>query len=135
MSKIYLLDTSALIAHHRRETGWNRIQSLLEDQEALFLLAAPSLTEFSRKLHDLGATEEDAARRALSYRELFSEVVPIDGDIAMKAFALQCGTPGRLPLVDALIAAAAAARDATFVHRDAHFGAIPEKMLRQEILG
>jgi predicted nucleic acid-binding protein len=35
-------------------------------------------------------------------------------------------TPRRLPLVDALIAAAALSRDATLVHRDEHMRALPE---------
>ena len=34
----YLLDTSALLAHHRRETGWETVQALFETDEAEILL-------------------------------------------------------------------------------------------------
>jgi len=40
----------------------------------------------------------------------------------------------RLPLVDALIAAAAQAKEAILVHRDAHMRAIPSSLIDQQDL-
>jgi len=46
----------------------------------------------------------------------------------------ECATD-RLPTIDSLIAATAAAHNAVLVHRDPHFTAIPAEMLKQEFLG
>jgi predicted nucleic acid-binding protein len=43
-------------------------------------------------------------------------------------------TPERLPMVDALIAAAAQSRDACLVHRDDHMAAIPADLVQQRRL-
>jgi predicted nucleic acid-binding protein len=45
--------------------------------------------------------------------------------IARESHRLQQATPGRLPLVDALIAACAASRKEVLVHRDSHMRSIP----------
>ena len=55
--------------------------------------------------------------------------------MALAAFAMGCRTPRRLPLVDALMAAVAQARNALLVHRDEHMRAIPPELLRQNDLG
>ena len=61
----YLLDTTALLAHYRQELGWEAVQALLEDTAAEITLASPSIAEFSRRMHDLGADD-----RAVSYTHL-----------------------------------------------------------------
>ena len=43
----------------------------------------------------------------------------------------RCGLPERLPLIDALISAAARFRSAKLVHRDAHMRAIPPEEIEQ----
>lgn len=50
----YLLDTSALLAHYRQESGWETVQALFEDDMAELIIAAITLTEFGRRLRDLG---------------------------------------------------------------------------------
>lgn len=121
----YLLDTSALLAHHRGEPGSETIQAMLEDASATILLASVTLAEFARRLHALGADDSEVQADLSAYESLADEIVAIDAEIAQLAYALGRATPVRLPLIDALIAAAAKRAGATLVHRDPHFDAIP----------
>lgn len=52
----------------------------------------------------------------------------------MAAFDMGRRTPARLPLVDALIAAAAQSRDAVLLHRDPNFTTIPKAQVKQRML-
>jgi len=130
----YLLDTSALLAHHRQESGWETVQAIFETDEAEIIIACVSLTEFGRRLRDLGAPEVVVGQTLASYQLLCTEVAPVDTAVALAAFAIGCRTPRRLPLVDALIAAVAQARNALLVHRDEHMRAIPPELLHQDDL-
>lgn len=131
----YLLDTSALLAHYRQEAGWEAVQALFEDEASELNIAAVTVTDFGRRLRELGQ-DEDAIRDALvSYQLLFSGVIAIDAAVDQTAFEIGCHTPRRLPLVDALIAAAAADRGAILVHRDEHMRALPEELVTQQELG
>jgi predicted nucleic acid-binding protein len=131
MPRRFLLDTSALLAHFRRESGWDLVQSLFEEADAELLAASVTLTEFARRLRELGATVVEARQRAEEYRELLDEVVVVDEKIAFSAFDIGCATAARLPLADALIAAAARERSACLVHRDRHMAPIPADLLEQ----
>ncbi len=130
----YLLDTSAILAHYRQEAGWNEVQALFESDEAELFMASVSLTEFGRRVRDLGAAEPECEAALTLYQLLFSEVVAVDTAVALAAFAIACRTPERLPLVDALIAAAAQAREAVLIHRDGHIRSIPLDVVRQREL-
>jgi len=130
----YLFDTSALLAHHRQESGWEAVQAIFEADEAEVIIARISLTEFGRRLSDLGAPEEVVQETPANYRLLCTEVAPVDAATAMAAFVIGCHTPRRLPLVDALIATVAQVRDAVLVHRDEHMRAIPSALLKQSDL-
>jgi predicted nucleic acid-binding protein len=130
----YLLDTSALLAHYRQETGWDEVQGLFEDDEAELMIASLSLTEFGRRLRELGAADSAVERVLSEYELLFNDVVALDTAVATAAFVIGCRTPRRLPLADALIAAAAQARDAVLVHRDEHMRPIPAELVRQREL-
>ena len=55
----------------------------------------------------------------------------MDAAVAMAAFEISYRTPHRLPLVDALIAAAAQVRGACLVHRDRHMTSIPAEIVSQ----
>lgn len=127
----YLLDTSALLAHYRQEAGWEKVQALFENDEAELLIASISLTEFGRRLRELGATETEVEESLNSYQLLFSEVAPVDVTMARAAFVLGCHTVRRLPLVDALIAAVAQVKIAVLVHRDEHMRSIPTTAVEQ----
>ena len=103
---LYLFDTSALLAHYRRESGWQQVQAIFDDDAADILLASVTLTEFARRLRELGASDAEARQTAEDYRLLVNDVVAIDDRLAFAAFDLARATPKRLPLVDSLIAAA-----------------------------
>jgi predicted nucleic acid-binding protein len=128
---IYLLDTSALLAHHRQEPGWEQVQAIFTEDGAEVVIASVTLTEFARRMRELGASETEIRAILADYQMLFSAVVPVDGAVAWAAFELGCRTPERLPLVDALIAAAARLRGACLVHRDEHMAAIPAERVQQ----
>ncbi len=130
----YLLDTSALLAHYRQEDGWQEVQALFETDEADLIAASVSLTEFGRRLRELGANETEAEEVLSAYQLLFTEIASVDVAVARAAFVLGCRTPRRLPLVDALIAAVAQARAAVLVHRDEHMRSIPPELVHQQDL-
>lgn len=102
---------------------------MLEGSDSEVLAASPSLTEFARRLRELGATVEEARRTVEDYCELLDEIVPIEERVAFTAFAIGCEVAMRLPLVDALIAAAARERGACLVHRDHHMASIPANVV------
>lgn len=122
----YLLDTSALLAHYRQEAGWEQVQALFEQEDATLFLCVLSLTEFGRRLFDLGAHPPMVAETLAAYRVLFDGLINVDEETAHKALEIARATPVRLPLIDSLIAAAAALSGATLVHHDQHFNAVPQ---------
>ena len=131
---IYLLDTSALLAHYRGESGAQRVQELFDGDENSILIASISITEFSRRMVDLGAVEHEIDAAMMAYGRLFAEVVTIDHHIAKAAFLLGQRASSRLPLADSLIAGAAASSKAVLVHRDPHFESLAKELLLQEML-
>lgn len=130
----YLLDTSALLAHFRKESGWQGAHTVFEAPDTEIYLASPSLTEFARRLLALGFSPAITDEVIATYRLLVNDVVAIDESIAMSAIVLGRATPSRLPLADALIAAAAKSRGAILLHRDGHFSAIPGDLVEQQML-
>ncbi|WP_374686055.1 type II toxin-antitoxin system VapC family toxin [Promineifilum sp.] len=130
----YLLDTSALLAHYRQESGWEEVQALFEDSEAEIMIACPTLTEFARRLHALGADDATILETLENYSLLFTNTFSVDRTVALAAYAIGRETPQRLPLIDALIAATARVNEATLVHRDPHMATIPMAAVRQQAL-
>ena len=118
-----LFDTSVLIAFFLKETGWQRVLALLQDESIVVLIASVSVTEFARRLHFLNQSASQIQFFMLEMRALITEVVVIDEAIAEFAFELYRATPERLPTLDSLIAAAASSKGAVLVHRDKHFNA------------
>lgn len=129
-----VLDTSALLAHHRDEKGSDRVQSLFGNSDIELLIASVTLTEFGRRMFELGASLEEINKTLADYQHLLDGVVPIDGDIALNALSLATQASKRIPLVDSLIAAVACQKQATLVHRDQHFESIPKSLLKNETL-
>lgn len=127
----FLLDTSALLAHHRKEPGWPRVQALFEEGDSEILTASLCLTEMARRLRALGATKEEARLTAEAYGELLDEIVPVDARVAFTAFDIGCEAESRLPFAGSLIAAAARERRACLVHRDRHMASIPGSVVEQ----
>ena len=124
-----LLDTSAMLLHYFREPGGDRVQDLLAGDANRILIASICITELARRLAALGRGVDEARSTSLSYASLAEQVIPVDTAVAVRAFELSSVARQRLPLVDALIAACASVADATLVHRDAHFRAIPADLL------
>jgi predicted nucleic acid-binding protein len=126
-----LLDTSALLVHFFKEPGGDRVQELLADEKNDILVASVSITEFARRLVVSGYGVDEARSTSLSYASLAERVVPVDTAAAVRAFELSSLSRERIPLVDALIAACASLGEATLVHRDAHFRAMPGELLQR----
>ncbi len=125
----YLLDTSALLAHYRQEAGWQSVQALFEQEDTTLYISVLSLPEFGRRLYDLGASDEEVNETLTAYCALFDELLDVNERVAHKALQIARATPDRLPLIDALIAAASALAQATLVHRDRHLSVVPDTIL------
>jgi len=126
----YLLDTSAVVAHYRKEAGHARVQALFDNDDAVLWLAAPSLLELDACFREIGI-EAAVRRKAVDdYAGHLVQIVAIDERVARRAVDIRDAATGRLPSMDALIAACAAVRGAVLVHRDGHFDAIPETVLQ-----
>lgn len=130
----YLLDTSALLVHFRKEAGWERVKAIFDEADASISIASVTLTELARRLVALGFGAEVAIEITDSYRMLLNSVVAVDEPIARTAFELGLKTPERLPMIDALIAASAQSRELVLVHRDRHLAAIPRELVLQLVL-
>lgn len=129
-----LLDTSALLSHFRGETGATRVQELFEDDNIQIAIASITITEFSRRMVELGAGRGEINQTLDSYGRMLAEIIPVDAPIATLAFELGLRSSTRLPLADALTAATAAHRNAMLIHRDPHFSALPQDAVQQEKL-
>ena len=75
-------------------------------------MASVTLTEFARRLFELGAPDEEVWQVLADYEMTVSAVISVDAAIAKAAVEVTRQTPQRLPLVDALIAATARNCDA-----------------------
>lgn len=125
----YLLDTSAVVAHYRKEVGHARVQALFDNDDAVLWFAAPSLLELDSCLRDIGIDAATRLKTVDGYAGGLLNVVAVDERVVRRAMELRDAVAGRLPAMDALIAACAAVCGAVLVHRDAHFDAIPREML------
>lgn len=125
-----LLDSSAWLVHLFAEPGIEQLNSLFDDLQYEIYIAAPSLPEVYGRLKAIGheANWPDVWQ---TYSELFTDVLTVDESVAHHAIQLREAVPQRLPTIDGLIAATAVAHDLTLVHRDAHFAAIPQNVLKQ----
>lgn len=120
-----LLDTSALLAHARHEAQARQIQAYFDDEDTELLLCSVTLAEMARRLRELTVPEERIWEIINEYADMAAEIVPVTSEIARLADTISAKATARLPMVDALIAAASAARNASLVHRDAHMASIP----------
>jgi len=127
-----VLDTSALLVHFFKEPHGERVQDILVDESRRILIPSVCITELARRLAALGHANDEARTIALSYAALAEEVAAIDTAVAVRAFELSTLARERIPLVDAVIAACASLAEATLIHRDAHFRALPESLVRMQ---
>ncbi len=122
---MYLLDTSAVLAHFMDEPGAEEVENLLAQKPGWVALAAPSWAELDRRLHALIRDPAEVARVFSLYTHVLCTFVPLDKTAAQAAIQLQNACPNRLPLIDALIAGCAVAAERILVHRDEHLAQIP----------
>lgn len=122
---MYLLDTSAILAHFLGEPGADTVADLLAGGPDRVGLAAPSWAELDRRLGELIPDPAEARRIRLLYTRDLCALVPLDEGAADAAIRIQQTAPKRMPLINALIAGCAAAHKLTLVHRDEHLDAIP----------
>jgi predicted nucleic acid-binding protein len=130
----HLLDSSAFFAFFFNERGRERVESLIGDPAAQVGLSVVTSVELWARLKAEGRAEVFDQEWA-EHQPLFDRVIPIDLEVCQLAIKLRGCATDRLPTIDSLIAATAAAHNAVLVHRDPHFRAIPAEMLKQEFLG
>ena len=129
----YLLDSSALLAYYFGEAGGERVRDLLSDESVIVDISVLTMGEFWSRLRAEGWVNVFSAEWA-AVSELLSEIHPVSLAVVAKSLELRSAATGRLPQVDALIAATAVSLGATLVHRDPHFATIPEGLRKQETL-
>ena len=130
----HLLDTSALLAHYLAEPGAERVQALFEDDTVVAGASILALYEFELRLHQLGVDAANRTTELNRYRALLNEVVVVDEAVRSEAIRLHTSATAHVAAMDILIAATASLGNATLVHRDPHFGAIPATLLKQQVL-
>jgi predicted nucleic acid-binding protein len=129
----HLLDTSAWIAHLQREAGWDVVSKILADSETQVGVSALSLVELHAQMRS-NDREDKFAGVVEDYRELFSQIAPLNETVALLAVSLRQSASSRIPAIDAMIAATAAHHRAILVHRDPHFLALPDEEVNQQYL-
>ena len=130
----HLLDTSALLAHYLAEDGAQRVQALFEDDAVEARASILSLFEFELRLHQLDVNAATRATELSRYRALLNQVVDVTEAVRGEAIRLRTSATAHVAAMDVLIAASASLGNATLVHRDPHFSAIPANLLQQEVL-
>lgn len=129
----HLLDSSALLAYYFGEPGAERVLQIVSDTKTTVGVSVLSAAEFWSRLRIRGADDAfELEWKRLS--EFVPHVVPVSLSIVVKSIELRRAATARLPYVDALIAATAAESQTVLVHRDPHFAAIPDRLLKQEML-
>lgn len=132
MSRIsYVLDTSALLAHYFNEPGAEIVGRLWSDESSRLAISAVTIAELKGRLHQEITDDGESAKAADAYLNELTICLPVDKATAELAWQLRQASPGRLPLVDALIAATAQAAGAILMHKDPHMSQIPAGLVRQ----
>jgi predicted nucleic acid-binding protein len=129
----HLLDSSAFFAFFFNEPGRERVEELFGDPAVTVGLSVLTSVELWARLKAEGRAEAFNQEWA-DHLPLFEQIIPIDLAVCMRAIELRRSATDRLPTIDSLIAATAAASDAVLVHRDPHFKSVPSQLLKQEAL-
>ena len=127
----HILDTSAVLAHYLKEPGAEDVNRILSHGPEEVGLSVVSLPELRTRLGDLVPDAQEAERVFRSYTDVLATSLPATRATANAAIELRAKVRPRLPLVDALIVAAAKERDAVLVHRDPHMAVIPGNLVKQ----
>lgn len=127
---MYLLDSSAWLAHLFGEPGVESINQLFDENQSGISISVLSIPEIFTRLKAMGQ-ETQWQNVWTTYEPLFDNVIPVDVTIAQKAIDLRSTTPTRLPTIDALIVSTALVNKSILVHRDKHMAALPESVIQQ----
>ncbi|GEP46254.1 type II toxin-antitoxin system VapC family toxin [Brevifollis gellanilyticus] len=130
----HVLDTSALLAHYLEEPGFDLVETLTADPQNHVCISSVTWLEFRVRLEQLVADAATKSRTLDIYRALLGEGIPVNDAISNRALLLRQSSQGRLPNMDALIAATAAEHGAILVHRDPHMAGIPTTVVAQLVL-
>jgi predicted nucleic acid-binding protein len=134
MTPPFDLDASALFAHCLEEPGSDIVENIIEQFPNDTYISAMTWLEFQVRLEEI-YPDTDARREILAcYAELLNDPEPVTKEVVSVALEMRGQAGRRLPNADAIIAATAKLHGAALVHRDPHYAAIPEKLLRQIIL-
>lgn len=126
-----ILDTSALAAHFLGEPGADTVQRLLTDASKRVTICSVTLFEFRYVLKARGLSAGDAEEVMTTYSAIFDDAVAVDVAVIREAVRIREGAGGRLPAMDAMIAAGAVCNNATLVHCDSHFDGIRPSVMKQ----
>ena len=125
---MYLLDTSAILAHCFGEEGAGLVRKILAQKEGF--VASVSWFELRVQLQEYPEADEIIR----NYETAAASTFAITHEIAAAAFELRRLSGIRIPTVDALIAATAKINGLQLIHRDPHFATIPADLLKQVML-
>jgi predicted nucleic acid-binding protein len=126
-----VLDTSAILAHYFDEPGAEAVERLWSDESSRIAISAVTAAELKGRLFHEITDEKEAVKAIDVYLNELTTCLPVDRATAELAWQLRQVSPGRLPLVDALIAATARSADAILVHKDPHMAQIPAALVQQ----
>jgi predicted nucleic acid-binding protein len=129
----HLLDSSAFFAFFFNEPGRDRVEALFGDPAVTVGLSVLTSVELWARLKAEGGAEVFNEEWA-EHLPLFEQIIPIDFAVCTRAIDLRRAATDRLPTIDSLIAATAAASDAVLIHCDPHFRSVPSQLLKQESL-
>ena len=130
---MFLLDSSAWLAHLFDEPGAEQVNLLFDEPNSEVNISALSIPEVYGRVKALGGASHWPEVWD-TYAVLFAKILPADETVAYRATAMREAASTRLPTIDAIIAATAAVNNLTLVHRDSHFAALPSRTLRQKML-
>jgi predicted nucleic acid-binding protein len=130
----HLLDTSAVLAHYLDDAGADEVEELWGSPAIRVAISVLTLPELRPRLDALVTEPREANLAYRLYAEELTAAVPVTREVAVAAIELRRTATGRLPLVDAIIAACAKCESAVLVHRDPHMAAIPAESVEQVIL-
>ena len=130
----HVFDTSAMLAQYHDENGAAQVDALLSDPAVVSGVSILTLYEVYTAILHRSGSDEIATRAVAAVREAVAEVLPVTESVLAAALDLRRASTARIALADVLMAATAAEKGATLVHRDPHFAALPLGKPTQETL-
>jgi len=127
----HLLDTSAVLAHYFQVPGAQVVHSLLLEHPGRLGLSVVSVPELAWRLAAHLGDPRESERALKVYIEELTQSVALTREMADASVRLQRATASSLPLVRALIAGTAQARNAMLVYCDPRFDAIPDALVKK----